>query len=274
MSTPERNRIQFFARPVAHVFGAGITGSMALSFLLIGIFADEKGRGALFFLAGVMIVFTLALYVPFVYHMRVILDPGGVIVRATGCKVSAAWEGVERFYRAHGPHYGLVAREPMSGKGVEKLRRYRFLTVARQLRYDEAELQWLEEGRYLPLQGFDHAVKSGALQRAIARFSPSLPGLDESPSGSPPERLKLKPWFWILLAVLIAAGVYMSTMPPEIRRVSDRIVGIIACGAGSARFAISAITLWSVKLRILSVLSGLLAVILALLALALLAPGH
>lgn len=263
---------QYFTRPAIHIFFLGFMGSFVLGGIFIGLVSDAENSVAGWFIAGFMLFLTAIFYLPFIWSMRVKLSAEGVLVRAAGCKVSTTWDNLEQFYRAHGPHFGLVTRAPMSGRGVEKLRLYRNLTYAGEPRYDEAERQWFFEGRYLPLRGFDHIVRSGVIQREIARHRPGLPGLEAEPPPVPAtEKGPVKYWVWVLIAVCILAGIFTTQLPPEIERRIDRIIGFILCAAGSLRVAISSISCWRGGLRLLGSLYAILAVMLALLSIAALA---
>ena len=104
------------------------------------------------------------------------------------------------------------------GKGVERLRRYRDMGSYGQFRYDELERQALLEGRYIPLQGFDHVVRSRARQRELARFVPGLAGLDVDPAASAVAALALHrmnhPAFWTLIALSPGVTIVLVVQPP------------------------------------------------------------
>ncbi|MEO8135667.1 MAG: hypothetical protein ABI831_17025 [Betaproteobacteria bacterium] len=270
MTAASATRRQFFMRPVAHVTFLGIMGTFVLVGILIALF-DDTARGAGAFVAVFMLFLTAVLYLPLIWYQRVKLTDNGIMVRALGCTVATGWDNLEQFILRPGGSAGIVTRKPMTGSGVERLRRYRNLGYNGIPRHDEDERQWLLEGRYLPLQGFNHAVKNGALQREIAQFSPALPGLHADPAARPVDRSRkaLPWWFWVVIALLVGGSVAAGLlMPPAMQQRVGAVLGLLMCVLGSLRVAISAISCWRGQLRLFAMLYALLAVLLALLALA------
>jgi hypothetical protein len=259
---------QYYARPILHLMFLVPMGGFTLLGLLLGIFGQGSDSRAGWLVAGILLLITLPSYW-LIWRMRVRLSRLGISVLGPGCKVETNWENLESFYCRPG-HAGLVTRGPMTGKGVERLRRYRNL-ASYQPSYDEAELQWLLEGRYFPLRGFEHIVKKRIIQKAIARHVPDLPGLVADPTAPAPaagtRAPKLTTSFWIAIGISVVAIGILVIQPQRVQNRAMSILVLIMCMVGSLRMAIAAYVTLRARFRLLGFLYALLAMMLALLCL-------
>jgi hypothetical protein len=155
----------------------------------------------------------------------------------------------------------------MTGKGAERLRRYRNLSSYGQPFYDEAEQQWFLEGRFIPLRGFEHIVKGRRIQREIARHVPDLPGLEPDQTlmaaTAGPAKPKLTAGFWVAIIIALTVTGFLVLLPRETQGGAMSILFFIVCAVGSVRMAIAAYLTWRARFRLLGFLYALLAGMLA-----------
>lgn len=257
MATATPPARQFFARPGVHIL---VLVPMALLFIGgIASLVGDPGNAAGGILTGLAVVLTLILYIPFVYRIRLRLGPAGVRASAPLCVLETTWDNVERLY-LRGTHAGIVTRQALSGKGPERLRKS-LLSINP---YDEQENEWLSQDRYIPLRGFEHAVKSGAVERAVTAWAERAVTAPEP--APPPQRVPLKAW--IIIGLCIAAALIVVSMGGVVEKRVSSIVLFAGLLAGTVGAFCHGLLLWRHKARFTGGMELLLSLILAVLAFA------
>jgi hypothetical protein len=256
-ASPPASR-QFFARPGVHVMVLAPLGLLLAAGIAAAIAEPNKEAGRV--IAGLAVALTAIFYFPFVWRIRLRLGPSGIRASAPLCVLEATWDNVEHFYRC-GTHAGIVTRRPLTGKGPERLRK----SLLSLNPYDAQENEWLQENRYIPLRGFEHAVKNGAVERAVAAWAQSAAAEPVPPP--PAERVPVK--VWIIVGLCIVGGILSVTvLPANIERRVSSIVLFAALLAGTVSAFAHGLILWRLRARVMGGMEILLSAILALLTLA------
>lgn len=233
---------------MAFMLGMGIWAAVAIP-------ENREGGWAV---VGLIIVLVLIFY-PLIWRIRLRLSPEGVLATAPLCRLETTWDNVERFYQC-GPRAGLVTRLPLEGKGPGRL-----LNSMNSVKpYDAQEVSWMSEFRYIPLRGFEHAVKSGAVEQAVQMWSQKAmaPALPE-PAPEP-----VPVWIWLIIAGLIGLGILVSYLPDHIEARTTSILQFVALLAATVSTFCRSILLWRRQSRTLSVMLFVLSLLFALLAFA------
>jgi hypothetical protein len=251
---------RFFARPFVHWVSLSPMLFLFAAGVLILATGGSGELGGVFI--GLAVVLTLLIYLPFVFRIRLHLTPQGVCARAPLCHLETPWSNIERLYRC-GKQAGFVTREPLTGKGPARLADTRDSYTY----CDPSEAEWIRLHRYIPLRGFEHAVKSGAVERAVAAWGAGVP-VEESPPPAP-VRIPLK--LWLLIAALILLGFALTLLPESASGPVLRILQVIGLTAGAVGTGAHGVHLWRQRSRLLSVMQFILSAVLGLLAIAALA---
>lgn len=232
---------------------------LPMSLMLVGGVAaaltqPENSEGG-WAVAGVTVLLLLVFY-PLIWRIRLRLSPEGVLTAAPWVRLETAWDNIERFYQC-GKHAGFVTRRPLAGKGPRRL----VASMQSLNPYDAEEIAWLHAHRYIPLRGFEHAVKSGAVEEAVQAWARKAvaPALPEPAPDSVPV------WVWLLIAAIIGLAVGLSFLPEPIEGRITSILQFIALLAATVSTFARALLRWRAQSRTLGVMLFLLSLLLALL---------
>ena len=169
MTTEGASAVRFRANPLA----MGIFFSMAVLFALGGLSIIAWDHGGLAGWMLLLIGLPLGLLTWFLRQSTALtISSQGIRLSGFG-SMETSWSDVEKLYLV-GTQAGIVTRTAMSGKLSDRFARERYWAPYNIPVYDEAARQWLEEHRYIPLRGFEHALKSGRLQAEIRRYRPEV----------------------------------------------------------------------------------------------------
>lgn len=150
----------------------------------------------------------------------------------------APWPTVERV-RLDRAREGIVVREPMEGRAVERLAAIRGIWISGVPYYDEAQQQLMGERRFIPIDPFAYLLRNG---RLLADFDEFAPGLGEATRAeierrehlkhlprlpAPPAQQMKRFYLLLLVASLIGLGIWIAVAPDSLMaRSADWVANI------------------------------------------------
>lgn len=157
-------------------------GPFILLGLGIAIFADPKMQGAGIIIVLLMLPFAL-LWHWLARRTKLTIAAQGLRSSEFGGALEVAWSEITGFRGDRG-HEGFLTSQPMQGKGVENLLRHGNPMGA----YDEQDLRWISERRYIPMRVFACHLRQGDLLGVIANYAPHLKEPLQAVHAPPPPR--------------------------------------------------------------------------------------
>lgn len=134
------------------------------------LFSDEPGAGVILLL----IVLPIALAGHWlVSYARLELSSDGVYLRPIACPMQTTWNNIRHVTLDRGRE-GLVTRQPMTGKGVDRFRALRNFRMGGTETYDEVQRAGLAAGRFMPIEAFAYWIRKGTMIDDIEQWAPDL----------------------------------------------------------------------------------------------------
>jgi hypothetical protein len=149
-----------------------IFGPVVLGLLVMGLLAT--GEGAIAFSITGALAFLIAL--PFQWiidRTRLELSSSKIRLRHFGFLLETEWENVATMRLDRGRE-GFITKSPLTGKGADRLARFRGPGAGAAQMYDPEERELLAERRLIPIAPFAWHLRHGRLRQDIARFAPEL----------------------------------------------------------------------------------------------------
>ena len=122
--------------------------------------------------AGLLILIWLPFQI-ILQRTRLELSFEGVCLWQTGYKLEAPWTDVARVRLDRGCE-GFITSVPMTGKGADRLARFRGVSMryATVQAYDDEQRALLAERRLIPIEAFAWYLRRGMMRADIEKFAP------------------------------------------------------------------------------------------------------
>lgn len=169
---------------------AAIWGLFTLPLVIGGLIAGDAAALASGGIAGLVLglIFLLTAW----RHPRLVLSRDGVVLHHLGYDLATDWANLAALHRAPG-QAGLVLRQPLSGRGAERLARAAgsLDRVGGPLRpYPPEVLERIAARCYIPIEPFRYWLSHGDLERRLIQHAPWLAAGEPTAAPPAPESMR------------------------------------------------------------------------------------
>ena len=162
----------YHVSPVRRWFLWFIFGPIMLGLVTLGFLADGDDAKAILITGALSFLIAL----PFQWiidRTRLELSSRKIWLRHFGFVLEADWENVAGMRLDRGRE-GFITKEPLTGKGADRLARFRGAGAGAAQMYDAQQRELLGERRFIPIEPFAWHLRRGRLGEQIAQFAPQL----------------------------------------------------------------------------------------------------
>jgi len=217
VSTPATERRIYHVGPWRRAVPWLIFGPFLLLAAGIGIAADDVESRALGrILVAVLLVLVLGMHL-LISWARLELTTEGVRLRQIGMNLTTPWSNVLGLRLGRG-RQGIVAREPITGRGAANLAAVRGFGYYGASLYDAEQQAAMAEQRWIPIEPFAWHLQHGRLHDDLKLFAPEIEELPDPPATAPQTPAqRRRTWFIFggIMTLAVTGALVLGLGPPS-----------------------------------------------------------